>query len=112
MSNVERRDRIVRILRMNGTVTAEYLANRLSVSSRTILRDIVELSIRYPITTQTGRHGGITMLNTAALPRTILPESEIMLLKKIFGQIETQKKTVLSPEELQLLEEMISTYEK
>ncbi len=112
MSNEDRRERIIRILRMNRTVTTEYLANRLSVSQRTITRDIMELSIRYPITTQVGRHGGITLLDTAALPRTILPEKEIDLLKKILKHAEDDAGSALTPDERHLLEEMIATYEK
>jgi len=97
---------------MNKTVTTEFLANRLSVSQRTITQDIMELSIRYPITTQVGRHGGITLLDTAALPRTILPEKEIDLLKKILKHAEDDSGSTLTPGERHLLEEMIATYKK
>ena len=69
---------------MNEIVSIDYLANRLSVSPRTISRDIVELSIRYPITTKPGPHGGISILHTVESPKTILPESEIILLEKKF----------------------------
>ena len=112
MSNTERRDRIIRILKMNKTVSTAYLANRLSVSTRTISRDIVELSIRYPITTQPGRHGGITIVDPSVLPRTVLPESEINLLKKVFEEAEAGREITISPEDLLLLKEMIATYKK
>ena len=49
MRTHERRERIVQIIAMCGTVTAKELATRLRVTPRTILRDIDALSMLYPI---------------------------------------------------------------
>ena len=112
MSSAERRDRLIRILKMNGTVTVEYLSNRLQVSERTILRDITELSIRYPITTQAGRHGGVSLLHTSEPPKTVLPPSEIALLTKIIRQAENNGQATLTSEEISFLKEIVATYSK
>lgn len=112
MSSAERRDRLIRILKMNGTVTVEYLSNRLQVSERTILRDITELSIRYPITTQPGRHGGVSLLHTSEPPKTVLPPSEIALLTKIIRQAENNGQATLTSEEISFLKEIVATYSK
>ena len=49
MRTHERRERIVQMIAMCGTVTSKELATRLRVTPRTILRDIDALSMLYPI---------------------------------------------------------------
>ena len=57
----ERQDEIIRILRSRKTETVPRLAQRLGVSKNTIYRDIGQLSIDYPIITQQGNGGGVTL---------------------------------------------------
>ena len=55
-----RQDTIVRILRRNGTSTIDALAHEVSVSRRTILRDISALRDEgYVIHSDVGRGGGL-----------------------------------------------------
>lgn len=67
MRTHERRERIVQIIAMCGTVTAKELATRLRVTPRTILRDIDALSMLYPISVNYGRGGGYYIINYKAL---------------------------------------------
>ena len=57
----ERRSEIIRILVARRFVTIQRLANELSVSSRTIMHDIVILTAHYPIDTLRGRSGGVKL---------------------------------------------------
>jgi predicted DNA-binding transcriptional regulator YafY len=58
-------------------VTARELAERFSVSSRTIYRDIDALSLAgIPVYTEKGKGGGISLLPDFVLSKSILSESE------------------------------------
>ena len=60
-----------------GQATAPELAERFEVSVRTIYRDIDALSgAGIPVYTETGRNGGIHLLNDFVLDKTILSETE------------------------------------
>lgn len=60
-----------------GKATARELAERLEVSTRTIYRDIDALSsVGIPIYTETGRGGGIRLMEGFVLDRALLSEQE------------------------------------
>lgn len=60
-----------------GHATAPYLAQELEVSVRTIYRDIDALSSAgIPVFAETGRNGGIYLLDNAVLDRTLLSKEE------------------------------------
>ena len=60
-----------------GQATAPELAEKFEVSVRTIYRDIDALSgAGIPVYTETGRNGGIHLLNDFVLDKTILSETE------------------------------------
>ena len=61
MTASERRSEIICILVARRFVTIQRLANELSVSSRTIMHDIVILTAHYPIDTLRGRSGGVKL---------------------------------------------------
>lgn len=70
---------IVRILRGNNSLTASKLAERLGVSRRTILRDLQQLQRRgVPIRTESGPHGGVSILPGWTPPIEELTDSEIV----------------------------------
>lgn len=74
---------IVTILLNKGTVTAQELADRFSVSTRTIYRDVDVLSSAgVPIYMNKGNGGGIRLLETYAISRTLISqqESETLLM--------------------------------
>lgn len=69
--------RIVYYLLNRGQVTAAELAREFEVSVRTIYRDIEALSgAGIPVYAETGRNGGISLLDNYVLDRTILSEKE------------------------------------
>ena len=69
--------RIVYFLLNRGQVTAAELAREFEVSVRTIYRDIDALSgAGIPVYAETGRNGGISLLDNYVLDRTLLSEKE------------------------------------
>lgn len=68
----------ITILLLNkGTITAKELAERFEVSRRTIYRDIDVLSSAgVPVYTNKGNGGGISLLESYALKKTLISEKE------------------------------------
>jgi predicted DNA-binding transcriptional regulator YafY len=68
---------ITLILLNKSTVTARELADRFDVSTRTIYRDIDELSAAgVPVYTNKGSGGGIALLEDYSLNKAMLTEHE------------------------------------
>lgn len=68
---------IIYILLQKERITAEELAERFEVSTRTIYRDIDVLSsVGIPVYMMKGRGGGIALLPNYILDKTILTEDE------------------------------------
>jgi len=68
---------IVYVLLRSKTVTAQELAERFGVSSRTIYRDIDTLSLSgIPVYTEKGKGGGISLLPQFVLDKSILSDKE------------------------------------
>ncbi|PKM94054.1 MAG: YafY family transcriptional regulator [Firmicutes bacterium HGW-Firmicutes-1] len=68
----------ITILLMNkGSITAKELANRFEVSTRTIYRDIDVLSLSgVPVYANKGKGGGISLLDSFTLNKTVISEQE------------------------------------
>ena len=74
---IDRLLEIIIILLNKGTITAQELADRFDVSTRTIYRDIDVLSAAgVPIFTNKGNKGGICLLENYSLNKTIISEDE------------------------------------
>lgn len=110
MSATERREKLIRYLCMNGITTAKELASVLEVSERTILRDISLLSRNKPITSTTGRYGGIYITDYKKIDLLYLKDEEIALLEKIHSNLDIPIRESLSSDEISLLCDMISFY--
>ena len=68
---------IITILLNKGTATAQELADRFSVSTRTIYRDIDMLSSAgVPVYMNKGKGGGIHLLENYVINRTLISEQE------------------------------------
>jgi predicted DNA-binding transcriptional regulator YafY len=68
---------IVYLLLEKGTVSARELAGRFEVSSRTIYRDVENLSAAgIPVYMSKGRNGGISLLPDFVLDKTVLTQRE------------------------------------
>ena len=80
---------IITLLLNRQTITARELAERFSVSTRTIYRDIDVLSSAgVPIYTDKGKGGGISLLEEFTLNKTLLSKNEsesLMLALKAMG---------------------------
>lgn len=80
----ERRQAIWEVLRLRRQDTAENLAREFGVSVRTILNDVVELTLSYPIETVRGRYGGgIKVPDWYQPTRSTLCPEQIRALKRL-----------------------------
>ena len=80
MTAFERRNEILRILRLRKFEKVENLAFEFSVSPRTIRQDVLMLSLNANIITKQGRYdGGIYYIDDNNLPT----QAKITLLKKL-----------------------------
>ncbi|SDY23090.1 helix-turn-helix transcriptional regulator [Eubacterium barkeri] len=85
---------ILNLLLARGTLTAKQLAEHFEVSTRTIYRDVDQLSqAGIPIYTSQGKGGGIALLPGYVLDRTILSEGEQLSILAAIQAVD-----VLSPE--------------
>ena len=74
---VNRQLEMVYILMNKGSVTAEELAERFGVSTRTVYRDIDSLSMAgIPVYANRGKGGGIRLMEHFVLDRRLLSKEE------------------------------------
>lgn len=99
MSAFERRNEILRILRLRKFEKIENLAFEFSVSERTIRRDILLLSLTANIITKTGRYdGGVYYLGE----NNVATNEKIALLHKL--------KAFCAPDEQAILRRILKDY--
>ena len=72
----ERRERILRLLMLREKWTMRELAQELGVAERTVIRDIGALSLSKPICVDTGRRGGVYLIERKSLSRPTLTARE------------------------------------
>ena len=84
MGNAERRSKIIKILRIRKYDRIFNLACELGVSTRSIRRDIQELSLTEPIYTQCGRYtGGVYYLDAYYDDYILISKQEAKVFRKI-----------------------------
>ena len=93
--------KIVYYLLEKGQATAHELAEKFEVSDRTIYRDIDALSAAgIPVYTEAGRTGGVRLLGSFVLDRTVLSEAEkheiLAALQSIGGTVGVQDRDTLN----------------
>ena len=72
---------ILAILLQQEKVTAPYLAEKFEVSRRTINRDIEALCMAgIPLVTESGRNGGISIMDSYKMDRTLLNRSDMQAI--------------------------------
>ena len=98
----ERQDEIIRILRGRKTETVPRLAQQLGVSRNTIYRDIGQLSIDYPLITQQGNGGGVTLLELNNPYKNIFSREQ--------QQVLTELLTVANKRQAEVLTGMLEAY--
>lgn len=111
MGTAERRMEIMRLLCSKRHVTMPFLAERFSVSVRTIKRDIDELGCIIPLEIKMGRYeGGVYVMNGFFWDRLYMSDDDITLLKTIITVGESRARLVLDRQALKRLEKIIETY--
>lgn len=78
---------ILMILLSKRKVTRDYLAERFSVSKRTVSRYVTELiDAGIPIISTPGHHGGYSLADDYVLDKSVLTEAESMRIKDALGK--------------------------
>jgi predicted DNA-binding transcriptional regulator YafY len=81
MNSVERRDRLLRLLRRRSDWTTDRLARELGASRRTVLRDVSHLRDRgFDITGMAGPGGGVHLEATSVMITSQLDTDEVVAL--------------------------------
>ena len=110
MGTSERRSAILKALCRRRYETISNLAEEFNVSERTIRRDIDSLSGTEPIYTQSGRYGGVYVMDEYRMDRMYMSEEETDVLCKIRDTQNVQSTGFLLPGEYAVLEQIIHTY--
>ena len=112
MGPAERRYEIMKTLCRRRYETMRNLAFEFGVSIRTIQRDIEFLSYSEPIFTQFGKYGGgVYVVDDYCMDRMYMTDVEIHVLKKLYIAA-NENSTLLSTDEMKMLESIISIYSK
>jgi len=106
----ERRLKLIKLLCHRRYETMQNLAFEFGVSTRTILRDIDEISDIIPIYCKKGRYdGGVYIEDSYRFEKLYMTNEEIDLLKKIQNQEENHKIN-LTVKEKSILDTIIKNY--
>lgn len=92
----ERRREIIEHLCIKRSDTIANLSRLFNVSRSTIIRDINELSIEYPVYTLQGNGGGIYIEENYRYGAHVLNEKDKEVLLKILEGLPDDEKTVLN----------------
>ena len=101
----ERRAEIMRILIARRSETQATLAAELGVSVSTVYRDIVRLTVDYPLETQRGNGGCVKVADWYHPHRNILSNEQQDVLSDLLGVCDAHQANVLR----QMLNEYCST---
>lgn len=112
MGTAERRRLLLEILSRKRQVNIDSLASEFGVSKRTIRRDIEILSLSEPIYTETGRYGGVFVVEGYDVNKFYLSYDEEDLFRKIIRMAECQDVCDLNKNEIEMIKKLISTYTK
>ena len=92
----QRRQEIIELLVEHGHLRAVDLAKVFGVTKRTILFDIADLSLTYPIYTVSGRVGGGIYISENYKPgNKYINDVEVSVLKEMLSKASPEQKTVL-----------------
>ena len=95
MTTLERRKQIIEMLCERREMTVPVLADILGVSHRTIQRDVLELSLSYPIYQQSGKHGGICVDEHYYLNKQYLSEEQALALQMAIENAPEESRSAL-----------------
>ena len=96
MTALERRQAILEALCIRRRDKIENLAFEFEVSEKTIRRDLLELSLSYPVYTVTGRyHSGVYIADDYYLGKQYLSGEELQTIISLMDKADDNQKTVL-----------------
>ena len=97
MKVIERRQAILEVLCERRFEKIDNLALEFGVHRNTILNDILELSLSYPIHTKTGRHdGGVYIADNYYIGKQYFSDVELQTIISLMGKADDDQKKVLS----------------
>lgn len=96
MTASERRQAIIRVLCKRKRETIENLAFEFDVTMRTIMRDIVELSLSYPIYTLSGKYyGGVYIAEDYYIGKQYLSDEQLQTIISLLDKADDDQRKVL-----------------
>ena len=96
MNSLERRKEMIEYLCQVRHTTYEKLCYHFAVSLKTVKRDILELTLSYPIITKQGKYGGgIYIADGYYLGRQYLTDEQEKLLKELTGTVNENQAKIL-----------------
>ena len=95
MDKAERRAEIISILAARGHATTGELAQGLNVHRRTIMNDVVALSLQYPVYTKPGEGGGVFIMESYRPYGNTLTQSETETLCGLYKKAEGKEREIL-----------------
>ena len=111
MGKAERVNQLTRLLCRRRYESVQNLAQEFGVSTRTIQRDIEEISSTMPIYTKTGRYGGgVYVVEGYYIDRMYMEAAELAVLEKLAHSV--QDDDILTREEKRTLDNIIMQYSK
>lgn len=110
MDTAERRHSIMQTLYRRRYDTISNLSEEYGISKRTMRRDIDALSLTAPIYTQSGRNGGVYVLDGCYGNHINLSEEETKVLYKLYGSAQKQQACPLTKTELTVFEKLLTNY--
>lgn len=96
MKATERRQALLELLCERRSETMENLAFEFGVSRHTIMRDVLELSISYPVYTVAGRYdSGVFVSDDYYLGKQYLSEEQRIVLESLLPTVDDDQRKVL-----------------
>lgn len=92
---MERRKRLIELLSIRRSESAENFAVEFGVSVRTIYRDIEILALSYPIYTTKGTGGGIHIMDNFRLVAKYLTDEQYEVLERLSKETEKKDAEIL-----------------
>lgn len=96
MTPIERQWHIIERLDTRRFDTLPHLADEFGVSYDTISRDIMQLSLVFPISTSTGKYGGVFVADYFHLSRKHLTTQQRTTLLKIAESLSSEDKEIVN----------------
>ena len=96
MTALERREAIIKVLFKRRHEKIENLAFEFDVNEKTIRRDILELSLSYPIYTSTGRYrSGVYIAEDYYFGKQYLSDVQLQTIISLLDKVDDDRREVL-----------------